>query len=52
MGDVGYLDAGNRLWFCGRKSQRVVTSSGTFYTIHVKGFSMRIPTCYGPRWWE
>ena len=25
MGDVGYLDEQGRLWFCGRKSQRVVT---------------------------
>jgi acyl-CoA synthetase (AMP-forming)/AMP-acid ligase II len=29
MGDLGYVDAGGRLWFCGRKSQRVVTSEGT-----------------------
>jgi acyl-CoA synthetase (AMP-forming)/AMP-acid ligase II len=33
MGDVGYLDQLGRLWFCGRKSQRVVTSSGTLFTI-------------------
>jgi olefin beta-lactone synthetase len=33
MGDVGYLDAGGRLWFCGRKSQRVVTPNGTLFTI-------------------
>ena len=26
MGDVGYFDAGGRLWFCGRKAHRVVTS--------------------------
>ena len=25
MGDVGYLDEQGRVWFCGRKSQRVVT---------------------------
>jgi acyl-CoA synthetase (AMP-forming)/AMP-acid ligase II len=24
MGDLGYFDAEGRLWFCGRKSQRVV----------------------------
>jgi olefin beta-lactone synthetase len=33
MGDLGYLDAQGRLWFCGRKSHRVVTRQGTFFTI-------------------
>ena len=33
MGDVGYLDSQGRLWFCGRKSQRVVTEQGPCYTI-------------------
>ncbi|MCE9533682.1 MAG: AMP-binding protein [Planctomycetes bacterium] len=33
MGDVGYLDVKGRLWFCGRKSQRVVTKGGTLFTI-------------------
>lgn len=33
MGDVGYLDAQGRLWFCGRKSQRVETPQGTLFTI-------------------
>jgi acyl-coenzyme A synthetase/AMP-(fatty) acid ligase len=33
MGDVGYLDQRGRLWFCGRKSQRVATSTGTLFTI-------------------
>lgn len=32
MGDVGYLDEQHRFWYCGRKSQRVVTSEGTLYT--------------------
>jgi acyl-coenzyme A synthetase/AMP-(fatty) acid ligase len=32
MGDVGYLDNEGRLWYCGRKSQRVETSLGTMYT--------------------
>src|SRR3546814_8243400 len=27
MGDLGYFDADGRLWFCGRKSQRVVTAT-------------------------
>ena len=33
MGDVGYLDEHNRLWFCGRKSHRVQTVEGTLFTI-------------------
>ena len=37
MGDVGYLDASGRLWFCGRKSQRVVTPGGTLFTIPCEG---------------
>ncbi|MCO6044857.1 fatty acid CoA ligase family protein [Aeoliella sp. ICT_H6.2] len=32
IGDVGYLDEQNRFWYCGRKSQRVVTSEGTLFT--------------------
>ena len=33
MGDLGYFDDQGRLWFCGRKSQRVQTDSGTLYTV-------------------
>ncbi len=33
MGDVGYLDEQERFWFCGRKSQRVLTAGGTLFTI-------------------
>ena len=29
MGDVGYIDKQNRLWFCGRKSQRIQTINET-----------------------
>ncbi len=32
MGDVGYTDERGRLWFCGRKSQRVETPHGTYFT--------------------
>lgn len=32
MGDLGYLDAQGRLWFCGRKAERVETTSGPLYT--------------------
>jgi acyl-coenzyme A synthetase/AMP-(fatty) acid ligase len=33
MGDLGYRDAQGRIWFCGRKSQRVVTAQETLFTI-------------------
>jgi len=33
MGDTGYLDESQRLWFCGRKAHRVSTPLGTKYTI-------------------
>jgi len=36
MGDVGYFDAEGRLWFCGRKTQRVEASDGPFYTEQVE----------------
>jgi olefin beta-lactone synthetase len=36
MGDVGYVDAQGRLWFCGRKSHRVVTPERTYYTDQVE----------------
>ena len=31
MGDVGYLDEQGRLWFCGRKVERVVSDDGKIY---------------------
>ncbi len=33
MGDMGYLDDQDRLWFCGRKAHRVLTEKGAMYTI-------------------
>jgi acyl-CoA synthetase (AMP-forming)/AMP-acid ligase II len=32
MGDCGYLDPAGRLWFCGRKAERVETESGPLHT--------------------
>ncbi len=29
MGDLGYIDASGRLWFCGRKAHRLVVDDGT-----------------------
>jgi acyl-CoA synthetase (AMP-forming)/AMP-acid ligase II len=36
MGDLGWLDEQGRLWFCGRKSHRVETSTGALFTEQVE----------------
>jgi len=33
MGDLGWIDRKGRLWYCGRKSHRVLTENGPLYTI-------------------
>jgi acyl-coenzyme A synthetase/AMP-(fatty) acid ligase len=33
MGDLGWFDREARLWFCGRKSHRVITGKETLFTI-------------------
>jgi acyl-CoA synthetase (AMP-forming)/AMP-acid ligase II len=33
MGDLGWMDKKGRIWFCGRKSHRVITARDTLYTI-------------------
>jgi acyl-coenzyme A synthetase/AMP-(fatty) acid ligase len=33
MGDLGYFDDQGRLWFCGRKSHRVVVGDETMFTV-------------------
>ncbi len=43
MGDVGYFDRDGRLWFCGRKGQRVQTEAGTLYTECVEPVFNRHP---------
>jgi olefin beta-lactone synthetase len=37
MGDLGRRDDRGRIWFLGRKSHRVQTTSGTLFTIPVEG---------------
>jgi acyl-CoA synthetase (AMP-forming)/AMP-acid ligase II len=32
MGDMGWLDTEGRLWFCGRKVERVMAEAGVMYT--------------------
>ncbi|MGD9139795.1 MAG: fatty acid CoA ligase family protein [Desulfobacterales bacterium] len=33
MGDLGWMDEKGRLWFCGRKSHRVISAQATLFTI-------------------
>ena len=46
MGDVGYYDDTGRLWFCGRKSHRVVTPHGTLFTDMVEPVFNTVPGVY------
>jgi acyl-coenzyme A synthetase/AMP-(fatty) acid ligase len=43
MGDLGWIDKKGRLWFCGRKNQRVITARGTLYTIPCEAVFNRHP---------
>lgn len=36
MGDVGYFDEEGRLWYCGRKSHRVVAKDGVMFTEQIE----------------
>ncbi|WP_232767470.1 fatty acid CoA ligase family protein [Geminisphaera colitermitum] len=36
MGDCGYLDEQGRLWFCGRKAERVETIDGPLFTEQIE----------------
>jgi acyl-CoA synthetase (AMP-forming)/AMP-acid ligase II len=36
MGDLAWLDSKGRIWFCGRKSHRVITLDETLFTIPVE----------------
>jgi len=46
MGDLGRLDAEGRLWFYGRKSQRVLTREGTLFTIACEAIFNNHPLVY------
>lgn len=54
MGDIGYFDTEGRLWFCGRKAERVETADGPLYTDCVEGIFNTHPDVFrtallGPR---
>ncbi|MFD4367200.1 fatty acid CoA ligase family protein [Rhodococcus sp. NPDC058521] len=35
-GDLGWIDDVGRIWFCGRKSQRIVTPTGPMFSVQVE----------------
>ncbi len=43
MGDMGYLDAGSQLYFCGRKAHVVSTPDHTFHSVPVENVFNRHP---------
>jgi acyl-coenzyme A synthetase/AMP-(fatty) acid ligase len=46
MGDVGYFDEQGRLWFCGRKAHRVITATGTLFTVPCEAIINQHPYVY------
>ena len=46
MGDVGYIDADGRFWFCGRKTHRVICADRTLYTIPCEAIFNAHPHVY------
>jgi acyl-CoA synthetase (AMP-forming)/AMP-acid ligase II len=46
MGDVGYFDEQGRLWYCGRKSHRVITNDDVMFTEQVEGVFNIHPLVY------
>ncbi|MFQ5559217.1 MAG: fatty acid CoA ligase family protein [Nitrospinota bacterium] len=46
MGDVGYIDGKGRLWFCGRKSHRVLTSKETLFSVQCEAIFNTHPKVY------
>jgi acyl-coenzyme A synthetase/AMP-(fatty) acid ligase len=46
MGDLGYRDDQGRLWFCGRKSHRVILHDQTLFTIPCEAIFNTHPAVY------
>ncbi len=46
MGDLGYFDEKGRLWYCGRKSHRVIAAAGTLFTEPIEGIFNAHPLVY------
>lgn len=43
IGDLGYLDYDQNLWFCGRKTHKVMSPKGTYYPIPVEAIFNQHP---------
>ena len=43
MGDLGYFDNQGRIWFCGRKSHRVITPRGVLFSVPTEGIFNQHP---------
>ncbi|MGI9473500.1 MAG: fatty acid CoA ligase family protein [Rubripirellula sp.] len=46
MGDVGYLDARDRFWFCGRKTHRVTVGNRMLFTVPCEAIFNAHPSIY------
>lgn len=46
MGDLGWFDEQQRLWFCGRKSQRLQTANGDRHTVAIEGIFNAHPAVF------
>jgi acyl-CoA synthetase (AMP-forming)/AMP-acid ligase II len=46
MGDVGYFDDAQRLWFCGRRAHRVVMADKTLYSVPCEAIINEHPDVY------
>ncbi|MEV6392923.1 fatty acid CoA ligase family protein [Nocardia xishanensis] len=42
-GDLAWIDDQGRIWFCGRKSQRVVTADGPMFTVQLEQIFNTVP---------
>jgi acyl-CoA synthetase (AMP-forming)/AMP-acid ligase II len=46
MGDTGYIDEKGYIWFCGRKTHRVVTENGTLFTVRSEAIFNQHPKVF------
>ncbi|MBT4287653.1 MAG: AMP-binding protein [Deltaproteobacteria bacterium] len=46
MGDLAYQDKDGQIWFCGRKSQRIITEMETLFTIPLETIFNNHPAVY------
>ncbi len=46
IGDIGYRDQQGRIWFCGRKSHRVVTEHSTMFSVRCEAIFNEHPSVH------